>query len=491
MTANEIKDRTARGIKWNLLEQTGVYGITLVGTVVLSRLLLPEEYGLFGMLTVFANLATLVVGMGLGYSVIQNKDLTLLDLSSIFWFNLFLGTSVSVIFFICAPWIAGFYYQNELTSITRWFCLVFIIQGAGSIPQGLLIKAVNFKKFAFAQVTAALLSYCVAVGMAFNDFGVWSLLGQAITFHACSVSLNTFFSKWIPSFHFSIAAIKKIKSFSLNFFFSQLIDFSATNLDAVLIGKYFGKRDLGFLGRATALAMLPVTSFGFVLNRTFFPWFASLQHDKGILQQRYLQASKALMLTIVPVLILIGILSRDVVLLLFGNQWVSIAPLVLVFTIYASVSCFNSFHDSFIISQGRTDLLLRLNIVEKSILVISILIALRFGLLGIVWAKTIVTAVMFLPRLILVSNLVCMNWWMWFKTKVGLFMALSLLFSISWLLNMVLDSQFFIIRMVLVTLVSVSVYYLFLVLIEEKSVHDVQHNLISQMKSVFSKKSNP
>ena len=154
------------------------------------------------------------------------------------------------------------------------------------------------------------------------------------------------------------------------------------------------------------------------------------------------------------------------------------------------MNCFNSFHDSFITSQGRADLLLKLNIVEKSILVISVVAALRFGLTGIVWAKTVVTVVMFLPRLILVSKLVNMNWWTWFKEKTGLFIALGILLTAAWVLNLFLIEQFFIIRLVIVTLISLSGYYLFLVLIKEKALHDVQNNIISQVKSVLSKSAN-
>ena len=488
LTTDEIKNRTVRGVKWNLIEQVGVYGITLIGTIILSRLLLPDEYGLFGMLVILANLATVVVGMGLGYSVIQNKALSTHDLSSIFWFNLFLGTLVAVLFFFAAPWIAAFYHQVALISITRWFCIVFIIQGAGSVPQGLLIKAVNFKQFTFTQVSAAFFSYLVAIVMATHGFGVLSLLGQSIAFYFIGVSGNLYFSKWKPSLIFSFESIKKIKSFSLNFLFSQLIDFSATNLDTALIGKYFGKQDLGFIGRATALAMLPVTSFGFVLNRTLFPLFSSLQNEKELLRYRYLQAIKILMLTIPPILILVGILSKDVVLLLFGPRWNSIDLLVSILAVYGTINCFNLFHDSFLISQGRTDLLLKLNIFEKSILVISVLSFIRFGILGMAWVKVAVTSVMFLPRLILVNRLINLKMRIWGEQSTRLLVSLMLLFLSAWFLNVFLIEQFFVTRLILVKMVSIAVYYTALIMLKEQALKDVQQYILSQIQRMLSKK---
>ncbi|MFM7487567.1 MAG: lipopolysaccharide biosynthesis protein [Cytophagales bacterium] len=490
LTSEEIKNRTVRGVKWNLIEQVGVYSINLVGTVILSRLLMPDQYGLFGMLIVLANFATLVIGMGLGYSVIQNQNLNEKDFSAFFWLNVFLGTAVALLFFLGAPVIATFYHQNELITITRWFCVVFIIQGVGSVPQGILIKTVDFKHFAISQITAAFFSYGVAVAMAFSNFGVGSLVAQSIFFHVISVSCNLHFSKWRPSFFFAFDSIKKIRKFSLNFLSSQIIDFAATNLDAALIGKFFGKRDAGFLGRATALAILPVSSFGLVLNRTWFTMFSSLQKEKQKLQYRYVQAIKILMLTMIPILVLIGFLSEDVVLLLFGSRWTPIAHYVSILSIFAIVSCFNLFQDSFLVSQGRADLLLKMNLIEKSILIVALLSLLRFGISGVIWAKVIVTASMLVPRLLAVNNAIDLKITTWLTHTFKLIIALMVFIVLTWSLRTLFADYFFISRMVSVSILSIAGYYVFLMMFNEQVLRDIQQHIWLQLRQMILKVRN-
>jgi len=479
----EAKQLTARGIKWNLIEQIGVSVLTLAATVVLSRVLIPEDFGLLGMLTVLTNLTTLVINMGLSYSVIQNRALSEEDLSSLFWFNVVVGGLATVSFFFLAPFVADFYNQPGLLDVARVLCLVFVVQGVSAIPLGVIMKRMDFRSHAFSQVSATFLSYASSIFLATAGFGYWALVAQVLVFNTILVSLNLFFSRWRPSLEFSLGALKKIKSFSINFTLTQFIEFGATNLDAVLTGKFIGTRELGFMGRASALAMLPVTSFGFILNRSFFPWFSSLQDQWEELQHRYLQAANALFLVIVPVLMLVGVSSEEVVLLLFGDRWVEAAPMIKVFVIYASFNCFNLFHDSFVTSQGRTDLLIKVNMIEKTVLIMAVLAGLvGYGLYGIIVAKTLTTIVFFFFRLHNACKLVRLSVLTWLASQRRIALSLIISFSFAYSAKTVLSESFFLLKLVLVTGIGLLVFYASLYLLKEPSLSLIKRIVVDQLK---------
>ncbi len=419
-----LKEKTIVGLQWNLIGQIGMYVVTLGGTVALSRILSPAEFGLFGMLTVLSSLASLVVGLGLAHAIVQNQDLEPTDYSSIFWLNLMLGVVVGTIFFFGADYIAVFYRQPELATVTRIFSFIFLIYGCSSVPLGLLSKRLAFKELVFSQLVAATLSYGTSIAMASYGWGVWSLVAQAIVNHLVYVSINLYLSQWIPTLNFSKSAVRKIARFSRNFLPSQTLDFFSQNLDMLLIGKFFGKTELGYYGRASALVQLPINSIGNVFNKTFFAVFAALQPHPDALNQNYLRAVKYLSLCLMPILVLTAVASDQVILFLFGSAWVEMAPFASFLAISAAISSYNNFNDSVIISQGRTDLLLRINVAEKLILMISIVIGLQYGLTGIVYAKIGSSIVTFIPKLLVLSHVIKLPAKRWFTDQRWIFLSL-------------------------------------------------------------------
>ncbi|MCS6973550.1 MAG: lipopolysaccharide biosynthesis protein [Cyclobacteriaceae bacterium] len=481
----DFKNKAIRGIKWNFTEQVVVSFFTFAGTIVLSRILLPEHFGLFGMLTVLGNLATLIVGMGLSYSVINNQDLLPEDLSTVFWFNLSLGFFMAAAFFFSAPFIAAFYHQPELITITRLFSLGFIAQGANAVSVGLLIKFMKFNRLAVSNISGTLFAYMASVSLAFAGYGVWSLVVHFLVLHFVTVTVNLLMARWIPALDFRMSALHKVKKFSSHFLGSQLIDFTSNNLDSLLIGKYVGKRDLGFYGRATALVTIPVTSLGYVLNRTLFPWFSALQNNINDLRFRYSQALKILVLIIWPILILVGMQAEDVVVLLFGKPWIESARYVMLLSVIAAFQSINAFNDSFLISQGRSDILLKISIVEKSLLIIGVIIGLKLGVAGIIIAKIIVLSLMIIPRIASICHVIQTSLLQWIRNLTPLLTGLVFMIATAWLTGQATQSIGYVIRLVLVSVTSLGVYYLYLIITRNSTLREVRRLAGEQVKKLF------
>lgn len=401
----------------------------------MSRLLGPALFGLFGMLTVFSSLASLLVGFGLSQAIVQNQSLDQRDLSSIFWINLMLGSAIAVVFFLCSDTIAVFYTQPELADITKVFSLIFFVYGCSAVPLGLLSQRLQFRELAISQLVAAILSYVAGITAAYLGWGVWSLVLQNIVNHLVYVLVNYYFAKWRPDFSFTRTTLKKIAKFSRNFLPSQLLDFFSLNMDILLVGKFFGKTDLGYYGRATALVQLPVNSLGMIFNRTFFSVFAALQNDKPTFSKSYLRAVKMLTLVVMPILVLTAVLAEKIVLFLFGAEWTGMTNFVTILAIGAVVGSYNSFNDSVMVSQGRTDLLLRINAIEKVILIIGVVIGVGYGILGVAYAKVISVAIMFIPKLLVLSRVSNISVATWVAAHGRLFIGLILSGGVSLLLR--------------------------------------------------------
>lgn len=460
-----------------------LYVITLAGTIFMSRLLSPLEYGLFGMLTVFSNLASVVVGMGLAQAVVQNQSLLEKDLSSIFWINFILGFSVNILFFFSAPAIASFYGQRDLIEVTRVMSFLFLFYGCSAVPLGLLSKRLDFKELVISQLFAALISYGTGIVLAYSGYGVWSLVAQSIVNHFTYLVVNLYFSKWWPSFYFRKESIAKIGKFSRNFLPSQILDFFAMNLDVLLIGKYTGKTDLGLYGRSQALVQLPVNSIGLIFNKTFFSAFALLQNKHDVLSNNYLRAVKFLSISLMPILILTAIGADQIILFLFGKQWVSMSSLVSWLAISSAISAYNSFNDTVMTSQGRTDLLLRINVFEKIVLMVCVLVGMRYGVIGVALAKIISNLCTFIPKLLFLSKVIKISIKEWFFAQRNIFMAMVVCGAVAYIVKN--TSSLLIVDIMLMTGAGLGSGLFFLILVREEAILDLM-NIIK--KAILFKK---
>jgi len=469
-TANQV----LKGVSWNLTEQLIVQAIVFIGTVVLSRLLVPGVFGEFAMVAVVGNFASLFVGLGLSYHVIRSEHLGRDELSGLFWLNFAAGVTIGFFLFSAAGFIASFYNQPDLKIIVRFYSLGLIIQGINAVPHGLLIKAMDFKKLAVINISAVAVSYSAAILLASGGFGVWSLVAQYLSQQFTIAALYLVVTGYRPSrvFHFSV--VKKVKHFSAGFTGNQILEFMANNLDSVLVGKYLGNRDLGVYSRGSALITFPVTSLGYVINRTFFPWFAALQKTPAELQTRYAQAIKALVFIMAPLILLAGMQAADVVRFVFGEKWLDMIPLVRFFAAIGLIQCINAFHDSFLVSQGKTSLLLRITFIEKTLLVVSIFIALQFGLTGLLWAKVLVLLALFIPRSVVITQVLGMAYRQWLRNFYPEVVALLIMMVMVFLFVSLLSPLNYILRLGIVSVAGLGVYYFCLRILSSTLLQEVE-----------------
>ena len=471
--SSKLRLQAILGVKWNFLGQLLIFLITLVGTAILSRLISPSEYGLFGMITVVTNVANMVVGLGVSMAIVQKEGLSREDTSSIFWINILVGCIMCLVFLIGAPFIARFYNQPDLVFITRVYSIGFLLHAAKSVPVGILTKESNFKHLAYSQIIANVTSFSFAIWLAFNSFGVFSLVVQVLVANALVVLLALYYAGWTPLFRLSRGSFQKIKPFIVNYLPSQLIDFLATNLDIVLIGKYFGTRTVGLYGKAIALVMIPVSLVSHVFNKSFYPIFAKVQGEPSEIRAIYLKSFHFIVALVAPIFILIAILSKESLYILFGDQWLEASTLVQVLAIYAIFFSLNSFNETFLLSQGKANWLLKINTVDKFILIILFISAIKFGVIYFAFAKLGLTILAFVIKYIIASTIHKLSFKQWFKSAYKTLIALFALIIVAMAGKMLLVDSSMIVRALAIASSSLMIFLIILYVLGDSFIGEI------------------
>jgi len=472
-----LRERAVSGVKWNAISQFTGQGITIICSIILSRILSPSLFGLFAMIAVLGNLINLIIGMGFNHAVIQNRTLTRKDLDSFFWLNIIVGSVTSALFYFLAPVITAFYGQPELLHVAQVFSIVFIIASATIVPGALLAKDLRFKKLATSNILAFLVSYGGALVLGYYSFGVWALVFQYIAFQVVTLSFNLIFASWWPAFTLQRHSLKKITKFVSRFLPTQILDYFTSNIDLMLVGKFFGKNELGIYGRAQGIIMMPVNSLSILLSKSFFSIFSILQEDASKLRSNFVSSAKLLMITISPLLIAIALVPGDFVVIVFGDQWLEMSPLLPVLCAAGILGSFNALNDGLYTALGRADILLRVVVIEKIALVVMIIAGMFFGLLGIAYARLAAQVFSFVLRVHQQKKVIDVSFMFWARSFMKIIFAGMVMIVAVVLLQSSLADFSLTFRFPIVVSIAIMSFFICLLLLREEIVFKLRDTL--------------
>ena len=339
------------------------------------------------MITVFMSIGNVLLNAGLGQSLIRTKDPTEDDYSTVFFFNLIASFIVYAIIYFSAPWIAGFYNQPQLVDIVRWYSIVIVINAFSMIQITRLTKQVDFKTQMKVSLPATVLSGFFGVFLAFKGYGVWSLVWMAISKSILNMLLFSYSTKWIPSLVFHVEKFKYHFSFGYKLTFSGLLDIIFNNVYQVIIGKYYQPAILGFYERANKLKDLPVQLLSLMVSRVTYPIFSEFKDDNERLKSAYKKVIQILIFIIAPLLLISSALAEPLFRFLFSEKWLQAVP-------YFQILCWSgilypvyAFNLSVLQIKGRTDLLLKLEVIKKILFSIVLIFSVQFGIYGMLYGS--------------------------------------------------------------------------------------------------------
>lgn len=392
-----LKSKVKHGLKWTFIDQILSQIIFLVFSIFLARILTPSMYGIVGMVTIFSNFAILFIDLGFSAALIQKKEVTPAHFSSVFWLNLGIGVFMYSLFYISAPFISTFYNQPELIVLIRIICLAFIVTSFSSVQANILIKELQFKKKVIINWIAMLIGYLVAFVLAYQGYGVWSLVMMTLTTSILNTILYWIASKWVPLFIFDWKKIKELSNYGLNFLGDSSVNYWSRNFDNFIIAKVLGSTDLGIYSRAYSLMLLPLRNITTIVTKVMFPAFSQKQDDIQLLKKYYLNIIQYIALITFPLMIGLSLVSKEFVLLFFGNKWSAMIPILSILSGLGAIQSIISLNGLIYNSLGKVNIAFKVSVLSNIVLIIAFTIGVNYGIIGVSYGYLIASALLFIP----------------------------------------------------------------------------------------------
>ena len=321
-----LRERSLKAVIWSSADTFGRQGIQFVTSILLARLLTPKEFGLIGMIVVFLAVAGSFVDSGFSAALIQRKELTEEDKTSVFLFNISAGLAMAGVMCGAAPAIARFYKQPILTGLTRLMALNLFISACGSVQFALLSRKLDFKTQWKVGMAASGISGAVAVILAWRGWGVWSLAIQANISALITTLLVWSLVSWRPSAKASLESLRSMFRFGSRMLTAGLIATVFDRVQLLLIGKVFGPADLGYYTRAYSTQQVPASVFQTIVSKVTFPMFSTIAHDRERLKAVMRKSLTTIGAVVMPMMVGLALLARPVVIVLFGAKWLPCVP---------------------------------------------------------------------------------------------------------------------------------------------------------------------
>ena len=367
---------------WSAIERFSLQGVQFVMQLVMARLLLPSDYGMIAMLTIFLQIAQAFIDSGFTNALIQKKDRTEVDYSTVFYFNIIIALLFYCILFVSAPLIAKFYNMPDLILVMRVMALSLIILSFSAVHKTKLTIEINFKIQSKITLIAAGISGIIGVGIAYWGYGVWALVYQSILNAMLTTILFNCFYRWKPLKTFSMKSFKRLFSFGSKLLVSGLIHTVYYNLYGIVIGKRFSAAELGYYTRAEQFAILPSYNLSAIITRVTFPILSSIQDDNERLASTYRKYIRLSSYLIFPLMVGLASLANPLVDLFLTEKWNGTVALL-------QILCFDWMFDhlsginlNLLYVKGRSDLALRLEIIKKIIAITILLASIPLGIIG-------------------------------------------------------------------------------------------------------------
>lgn len=463
MPEESLKKKTVKGVIWSSVERFSVQGVQFLVMLVIARLLDPKDFGLVGMLAIFLAVAQSLIDSGFSQALIRKQNRTEVDNSTVFYFNIVISAVLYLILYTIAPWVSDFYNEPQLCSLMRVLCLIVIINSFAVVQRAIYTASINFKTQAKASFIAALASGLVGVWMAYNGYGVWTLVWQQLLNAGINTVLLWIYSNWYPRWVYSWKSFRELFAFGSKLLASGLLDTLYTNIYLLVIGKIFNAASLGFYTQADRFTKLPSSNITGILQRVTYPVLCSIQDDDERLREDYRRLLRLSAFIIFPMMCLLAGVAYPLVELLIGEKWRFAATLIIPLSFTMMWWPIHAINLNLLQVKGRSDLFLRLEIIKKIIGVTVLVLSIPFGLLFMCYAGIVMSIICLVINTYYTGKLIQVGFFMQMKDLSGSLIVSMAIFVVAYFLSFVSDN--IIIQLLLAVLISsvlfVSTVYLF------------------------------
>lgn len=363
--------------------------IQFVITVILARLLLPEDYGLLGMIVIFTSISQMFIDSGMTAALIREKSPSEEDFSTVFYYNLGLAILLYFVLFISANAISGFFNEPQLVGIIRVVGINLIIGSFGLIQRTILVRKLDFKSQTKIEVLAGLIAGIIAILMAFLGFGVWSLVVQLLS---RQMIISTFFvlhNKWKPLLVFNLSSFRRLFGFGWKMLITGLLATLYRNVYNVIIGRVYSSSELGYYTKSFQLRDLAAQSITTSVEKVSYPLLSQLQEERNSLKNGFVKIMKLSSFLTFPLMMGLTVIANPLIQVLFGERWIPMVPYFQILCLAGLTFPHRAINLNILKVVGRSDLFLRLDILKIIVGLISIgfVIAMELGIYGLLWCS--------------------------------------------------------------------------------------------------------
>lgn len=365
---------------WNGVERFGTSLFLFISNLVLARLLSPDDFGCIGMLMVFISISDSIIDCGFGSALIQKKDSTDIDYSTIFFWNVILSVILYSLLFLSSPFIADFYQIPLLSDVLKVQGLVLFTYALVLIQQTKLRKELKFKRIAQINLFSVVVGTIVGIACAFKGFGVWSLVTKSLVTGALEVIIYWCWNKWRPILAFDYQSFKKLFSFGSFIFFNGILNSIYNSFLSLIIGKRFSAAQLGYYTQAHKLQDVPRSSLSSVITNVAYSAFSIIQDEKKRLSESYLKSLRLLNFINIPMLVFMFVAANEIFYILFGLKWINAVPYFQILCIAGIAHTMLELECSVLNSIGKSRLVFNVNNIQYIIGIVLILLGSLFGM---------------------------------------------------------------------------------------------------------------
>ncbi|MCI6242154.1 MAG: lipopolysaccharide biosynthesis protein [Agathobacter sp.] len=378
---------------WRFAERCGAQIVTFIVSIILARILAPEDYGTISLITVFTTILQVFVDSGLGTALIQKKDADDLDFSSVFYFNFFVCVVLYAGMFLAAPFIAVFYNDPALTSVVRVMSLTIVISGVKGIQQAYVSRNMLFKRFFFSTIGGTLMSAGLGIWIACMGGGVWALVVQQLSNTAVDTLILWITVKWRPQKLFSWRRLKGLLSFGWKLLVSTLLGTIYNNLRNLIIGKMYSSSDLAFYNQGDKFPLAIVSNINSSIDSVLLPTMSKLQDSHEQIKIITRKAIKISTYIMAPLMMGLAFCAETVVRLVLTDKWLPCVTYLQIFCITYMFWPIHTANLNAINAMGRSDLFLKLEIMKKAVGMTLLLTTMWFGVKAMAYSLLVSTVI--------------------------------------------------------------------------------------------------
>ncbi len=468
---SELGGKIVRGTLWAAIDRVGTMSLQFVVNLILARLLMPEDFGYIGLLAIFICVSQTLVDGGFGSALIQKKEPTQTDYSTIFYWNLIFSIFLYIVLYAAAPYIALFFKLSLLSKILRVLGLILIVNALIIVQNNRLRKQLAFKTIALINISSLSIASVIAIYTAYKGLGVWSLVIMQLVNSVFQNCLLWGIMRWFPNWTFSFGSLKKLFGFGGYLLAANILQTTCLNMQGIIIGRNFSAAQMGFYSQANKLNDVCSYALPNVIVQVIFPVYSQFQNDKKKLQELLSLSVRIISYFIFPLMLLLILLAEPLIVFLYGEKWLTSVPYFQILCVGGIFVCLQNINYYAVAAVGKSEVLFSWSFYKWGALLGLLLVGSHWGMYGILWGMVISSINIFLVNTILAFKYVGYTILQQLRDFIAVLIIGILSFICVYLLKIYIPNMHFII-----TILSFGTLYLILTnVFHLQAIADISH----------------